>query len=173
MKNSLACLMGLLFLFAPSAAKAEDISHLSFGLGAYDVFGEDDHAIDFRAEYRPGVEFLVGGLGPWGGLEITSDLTTWVGGGLVYEIPVTEYVYLLPAAGVGLYSEGDSDADLGDSVQYRFQLEAAHKLGNGHGVSAVLSAMTDFDSDSGDEDSAETLGVYWHVPFNSIFQTDN
>ncbi len=172
MKTPIAFTLAIMTLAAPVAARADDISHLSFGLGAYDSFG-DDTSVDLRVEYRPGVKVLIDNLNPWAGLEITTHASTWVGGGLLYEYQASSNVYIVPSIGAGIYSDGGSDADLGDSLQYRMQLELDYKFQSGYGVSAALSSMTDFDSDSGDADSAETLGVYWHVPFNWIFKTDN
>lgn len=154
--------------YAYEPVNAAETSQIALSVGAFDVFGDEDSAIDFRAEYRPAKGILSDNLKPWGGLEITSEGSLWAGGGVLYDYAVSPEIALIPSFGAGLYDEGGSDLDLGHPLQFRTQLEIARTFNNGHAVSASLSHMSNFGLD--DEDpGAETLGVYWYVPFGTIF----
>lgn len=150
-----------------SAAKAEPLSYLSVSAGYFDIM-DNDKAIDLRAEYRSAKSVIFQDMHPYAGLEVTFDGSTWVGGGLLYDYSFSPGWYLTPSLGVGLYSQGGSDLDLGSPVQFRTQLEVSYEFENNHRAGLGFSHISN--ASLGDENpGTEVLAVYWHIPFNDIF----
>lgn len=151
----------------PQIATAEAPSMISFGVGVFDAF-DNDQAVDLRAEYRSGKSVIFTNLHPYAGLEITTEGTTWVGGGLYYDYNFSPNWYLTPSLGVGLYNQGGSDKDLDHVVEFRTQLEVSYEFENQHRVGLSFTHMSN--AGLGDENpGTEAVGLYWHIPFNKIF----
>ena len=152
-----------------SAAKAQEVGSnlLSFSGGYYDIL-DDDGAADFRLEYRQGEPILFNMLKPWLGFEITSDLSAWGGAGLLLDIPLGQSWYLAPNVGVGLYTDGDSDLDLGHPIEFRSQLELGYKFENETRLGMSFGHLSNASLDD-DNPGTEVLSVYWHTPVANIF----
>ena len=136
---------------------------ISLSIGYFDALGDDDSAIDLRAEYRYDRTYL-GFLKPWAGVEVTSDASLWGGGGLLIDHEFTPNWYITPSLGAGLYTKGNSDIDLDFPVQFRTQLEIAHQYDNGHRAGIALSHISNVgigDNNPG----TEVLSLYWHNPY--------
>lgn len=146
-------------------ANAQEANTLSASVGYFEVF-DDDGATDFRIEYTQGDALLFNHLKPWLGAEMTTDTTFWGGGGLALDIPAGNQLYVTPSLGVGFYAQGDSDVDLGDGLQLRPQVEVAYEFSNQNRLGLALSHFTDL---SDDDESAQSLNVYYHVPVGRIF----
>ncbi|MCF8495958.1 MAG: acyloxyacyl hydrolase [Alphaproteobacteria bacterium] len=156
------------FSLFPAAAQAQDEaaagdSLLSFGIGYTDIFDDED-AVDFRVEYRPYRPLLINALRPWIAGEITSDFSTWAGGGLLYDWNVQDNIYVTPSFGAGLYAQGGSDLDLGHVVEFRSQLEVAYEFETRQRLGLSLSHMSNMGLDDHNP-GTEALNLYWHVPF--------
>ena len=150
-------------------AQAQDSGTNLLGLSAgyYDI-GDDDGAADFRLEYRQGDPILFNYLKPWLGLEVTSDLSVWGGGGFLLDIPLGEQFYLVPSIGVGLYTEGDSDKDLDYPIEFRSQLELGYKFENENRLGVAFGHISN--AGMGDDNpGTEILSLYWHTPVANIF----
>lgn len=144
-----------------------DHSWLSLGAGYYDIFDGDGGAWDFRAEYRHS-EKLIWEIKPWGGAELTSDGSVWVGAGLLADFKMAPSIYVTPSVGVGLYAQGGADKDLGSPIEFRTGVEGGYEFMNGHRMGVAFSHMSN--ADIGDENpGAETLNVYYHVPVGDLF----
>ncbi len=138
MKKTLPMALCLLALF-PSESIADDFLNLS--VGYYDVLDDHDGA-DFRLEYRPDIALLGENLKPFIGGEVTSKGSLWGGGGMLYDLNITDNIYLTPSAGIGLYTNGDSDVDLDYPLQLRSQLEISYELLTENRISLSLSHMS-------------------------------
>lgn len=163
----LLALLGL--LFTPALAQAQDAAGeamLSFGAGIYDV-GDDDDAGDFRVEYRSGNP-LIWIVKPWMGAELTSDGSVWVGGGVLFDVDLTEDLYIAPSFGVGFYDEGSSDLDLGYPIEFRSQIEGGYKFDSGQRVGVAFGHISNASLDE-DNPGTEILNLYYHIPVNSLF----
>jgi len=146
-----------------SHAQVDDQDYLSFGIGYYDVGGNDDSAIDFRAEYRPGHTYL-NLVKPWAGIEVTSDASIWAGGGLLLDYEFTPSWYVTPSFGAGLYTDGGSDLDLDYPIQFRSQLEISHQYDSGQRAGLAVSHMSN--ANLGDDNpGVNTLSLYWSMPY--------
>jgi lipid A 3-O-deacylase len=139
-------------------AFADSIDRLSLGVGYFDVFDDDD-AVDFRIEYRPGAA-LFWQLKPWIGGEITSDGGLFGGAGFLYDFHLGNQWVLTPNIGAGLFSDGDGK-DM-NTVQFRSQIELGYQFQNASRLSAALSHFSGGD--------AQVLGMYYHIPMNWVKQ---
>ena len=157
---------GAVGALTPKAAADESL--LSFGIGYYDIF-DDEEAVDFRAEYRAGFGFF-DFIHPWGGLEVTSDGAVFGVGGLLLDIDLGEKLVLTPSFGAGLYDDGEGK-ELGNTVQFRSQIELGYRFGGGSRVSLAISHISNA-SLGDDNPGTEIATLYYHVPISSLFPDD-
>jgi hypothetical protein len=146
-------------LFSVSTpALADSVNRLSVGIGYFDVFDDDD-AVDFRIEYRPG-SALFWQLKPWIGAEVTDDSGIYGAAGFLYDFHLGNQWVVTPSIGAGLFSDGDGK-DM-DTVQFRSQIELGYQFQNASRLSAGLSHFSG--------GNAQVLGVYYHIPTDWIRQ---
>lgn len=160
MKPLYAALTALALIFsvnATTAAHADSVDRLSVGIGYFDIFDDDD-AVDFRVEYRPGTS-LFWELKPWIGAEVTGDGAVFGGAGFLYDFHMGNQWVLTPSIGAGFYSDGDG-RDM-DTVQFRSQIELGYQFDNTSRLSAALGTFSG---------GAEVLGLYYHMPMDWIVQ---
>lgn len=105
-------------------ALADGPGHFSVGAGAFDFTDQDDESAVGGLQYYSGhrvLESQLGsrfrGIGPMLGLTVNTDGGVFGYGGLYADVRITEQIVLLPSAGLGGYSEGDSK-DLGGTFQF-------------------------------------------------------
>ncbi len=151
-------------LMMTPAAHADDPSFLSLGAGWYD-FDDDDDALDLRAEYRSSYKFL-GVVKPWLGVQVTSDIAGYAVGGILVDLFFGRRVVVTPSFGVGAYSDGDGK-DLGNTVEFRSQLEAGYRFDDRSRVSFAISHISN--AGLGDDNpGVNMLSVYYHIPLNRL-----
>jgi lipid A 3-O-deacylase len=162
----LALLGSILTLsLTPFAARADDVSRLSLSVGAYDSFGGDNAATDFRIEYRPG-ESIVWQLKPWIGGEVTSDGGVYGAGGFLYDYSLGNNWLLTPALGLGLYGDGNGK-DLGSAIEFKEQIEIGYQFQNASRLTGSVSHLSNWGI--GDRNpGTDVFGVYYHVPMEWI-----
>ncbi|MEZ5919563.1 MAG: acyloxyacyl hydrolase [Alphaproteobacteria bacterium] len=153
---------------ALKAAHAGDLNEggvdfLNFAIGHYDIF-DNDNAIDLRVEYRPASSVFIKNLKPWVGLEVTTDASLWVGGGLLYDWNFQDSWYLTPSFGAGLYAQGSSDLDLGHPIEFRSQLEISYAFDNDARVGLAFSHLSNADLDRHNP-GTEILSLSISYPF--------
>jgi lipid A 3-O-deacylase len=170
--KKITCILAALALLGTASAayaQDDDVSTgsgqdlLSFGVGYWDI-GDDEGAADFRLEYRPYAPIIIDEFRPWVGFEVTSDWSIWGGAGFLFDWNFSPNWYLTPSVGVGFYSQGDSDLDLGSAIEFRSQLELAYSFNNGYRVGAAFGHLSNASIDD-DNPGTEVLNVYWHMPF--------
>lgn len=157
-----AVAVGLLW---PAGARAQDDALISGGIGYFD-FDDDDDAVDFRLEYRGGRKFF-GFVKPWLGAEATSEGALFGVGGIHADFALGDHFVLTPSFGAGLYHEGGGK-DLGNTVQFRSQLELGYQWDSGHRLSLAISHISNA-SLGDDNPGAEIISVYYHVPVRLLF----
>lgn len=163
----MAVIGGFLAIAAPvQAQESADKSYLGFGVGAYDFLDADDTATDFRVEYRHGTP-LFWKIKPWGGVEATTDGSLWGGGGLLADFKPADNIYLTPALGVGLYTDGGSDKDLDHPIEFRSQIEAGYEFMNGHRLGVAFSHISNAGLGN-DNPGTEVLNLYYHIPVSGL-----
>lgn len=163
----MAVIGGLLGFGIPAQAQeSANLSYLSLGIGAYNVFDSDTSA-DVRVEYRHGTP-LFWKIKPWAGLEATTEGSIWGGGGVLADFNLADNIYLTPSFGVGLYTDGGSDTDLGHPIEFRSQLEGGYQFLNGHRVGVAFSHISNAGLDN-DNPGTEILNLYYHIPVGHLF----
>jgi lipid A 3-O-deacylase len=136
---------------------------LGFAIGSYDIDGSHS-ATDFRVDYEYATSVWLDDLKPWLGVQATTDGSLWLGGGLLYDWQFAESWHLKPGVGVGYYSRGSSDLDLGYPVEFRTQLELAKDLNPNNSLGLAVSHLSNANLDSVNP-GVEVVSVYWHYRF--------
>ena len=138
---------------------------ISGGIGWYDIYLQDDQAVDFRLEYRHGDDFLW--LKPWAGLEATSDGSVWGGIGVLIDITFFDSIVLTGSFAPGLYEDGGGK-DLGHTVEFRSQVELGYQFENRSRLSLAFSHLSNAHL-SDDNPGTEVLNLYYHLPLEMLF----
>jgi hypothetical protein len=160
----LAAIGAACFAFLSVPAHADNVDRLSVGVGYFDVF-DNEEAVDFRVDYRPGTP-IIWELRPWLGAEVTSDGSLWGGAGFLYDFHLTSNWLLTPSIGAGLYSDGDGK-DLGSAVEFRSMIELGYQFNNASRVSVGLSHLSN--AGIGDDNpGTEILSLYYHMPISWV-----
>ena len=136
---------------------------LGIALGSSDFDGSHG-AADFRLDYEYDTSVWLQDLKPWLGAEATTDGSLWLGGGLLYDWQFAETWHLKPGLGVGYYSRGSSDLDLGYPIEFRSQLELVKDINVQNSLGLAVSHLSNADLDK-DNPGVEVLSVYWHYRF--------
>ncbi len=148
-------------------AKTTTTDLLALSVGYYDVLDDQDGS-DFRIEYRSKKTLLTDNLRPWAGLELTSQGSTWGGGGLLYDWKLAEKWHITPSIGAGLYTKGGSDIDLDAPIQFRTQLEISYEFKEKSRLGINLSHMSNAHLGNSNP-GTEVISLLWATPINSIF----
>lgn len=174
---------GVLAAFALSGAliaghaAAEEPDLISIGIDIFDTTitearSDDEHVMNVRLEYRSGynlVPFLepYATLHPWVGGMKNTDHGSWIGAGLLVDIPLGDSnFFITPSAGVGAWFPGDSK-ELGSTLEFRSTVELGYRFENGSRFAVYASHI----SNAGIEDynpGADMLGAYVHLPLTVI-----
>lgn len=165
---ALWALFGSAFILSMSSftvAKADNIDRLSVSIGAYDSFGGDNRATDFRIEYRPG-QSIFWQLKPWVGGELTSDGGVFGGGGFLYDYSLGNNWLLTPSLGAGLYGSG-SGKDLGNAVEFREQIEMGYQFDNASRLTGSVSHLSNWGMGNKNP-GTDVFGLYFHIPMNWV-----
>ncbi len=180
----LLCAFFLMLSSVPPAL-ADDPSLIGFSVGVYDqdwfephfLFlvggdGNSDKAVDFRLEYRFGTSLVSWTepyvkIKPFAGLQVTSDLSFYGLGGILFDIPLGPVV-ITPSFGVGLYGRGEGK-DLGFPVEFRSQLEVGYRFENEMRVSVAYSHISNANL-SEHNPGADMISAYLHVPINLLME---
>tara|TARA_B100001989_G_C24542791_1_gene468676 strand:+ start:1271 stop:1783 length:513 start_codon:yes stop_codon:yes gene_type:complete len=127
-----ASLIGIQFFSGVAFAEEPRASNfLGLSIGFYNVLDGDQQSQDIRLEYRHGTAFFEKlPVKPWVGILGTTDGSFWGGGGLYYDFTLNERWAVTPSLGVGLYTDGSNDVDLGHPIEFRSQIEVSYKLRN-------------------------------------------
>lgn len=169
----LAALAGVAFLLGASllwdgntarAQATQDPAYLSMGIGSFDVLDDED-AADFRLEYRHDQGLWL--LKPWVGLEATSDSAVYGALGILADLHLTDEIVLIPSLGVGAFEEGDGK-DLGHTLEFRSQIEAAWQFENASRLGLAFSHISNASLDDVNP-GAEVLTLYYHYPLRGLF----
>jgi len=136
---------------------------LGFAVGSYDFDGSNS-ATDFRVDYEYDTSIWVNDLKPWLGVQATTDGTLWLGGGLLYDWQFADSWHLKPGLGIGYYSRGSSDLDLGFPVEFRSQLEIAKEINPNNSLGLAVSHLSNANFDSVNP-GVEVVSLYWHYRF--------
>lgn len=158
---SLRAAVAAILVVASGAAHAEQ--SVAFYAGEFDVFDENYPALGM--EWRGDNLHL--GLRPIVGLQVDDQKDVYGYGGLAWDVPLSERVYMTPSFAVGGYHHGDG-LDLGGGIEFRSGIEGSYKLENNSRIGLALNHVSNAGL-YGKNPGAETLAVTWVVPF-SLFK---
>lgn len=135
-------------------------------VGYFDVTQNDNAATQFGAEYRFAPYYY--SLRPAAGLNVTTDGSAYVYGGVFWDIDLMDgSLWLTPNFVAGLY-HGGGGKSLGGAVEFRSGLELSYMLPNQHRVGLAFNHISNasiYDRNPG----AETLLINYHVPVAGLF----
>ncbi|NQV46364.1 MAG: acyloxyacyl hydrolase [Rhodospirillaceae bacterium] len=175
---ALLCTAGL----TPAQA-AEDPALISFGAQAFDWFQMKDIQTELRVEYRG--EKLIADFKPYASMAGIYCKADWFpfcegdrstgsgffGGGMLLDIYFGNRIVLTPSFGPNYYTGGNRDLDLDSPLVFRGQLELAWRFDD---YSRFGIAISRYDNlGLGDRNpGADSAGIYYSVPFDSLFGKD-
>ena len=145
-------------------AAADDPAFITLGIGGYDVFQNDDEAVDFRLEYR-GEKLWV--FKPWAGIEATSDGAVYGLAGVLVDLYFGRRIVLTPSFGAGAYHDG-SGKDLGSVIEFRSQVELAYRFNDRSRLGVAVSHISNA-SIGDDNPGTEIVTLYYSIPFEKVF----
>jgi len=168
----------IIFLSSNSFAKGYDI----LAVGQYDIKfdgSEKNPASDFRYERRfDNSLFEIGPeidnffyLKPFVGIELTSDSSTYVLGGIYLEDNLgslflgkeTNFIFT-PSFGAGYYDDGDGKK-LGNNIEFRTTLEVSYQLESQNRIGLSFGHISN--ANIGDKNpGVEILSLSYQVPYN-------
>ena len=102
-------------------------NYLSFSIALFDFIQNSQAAIEGRAEFRIYKASIP--VKPLSGIMANSDGGLFFYVGLLYDIPVSSYLYITPSFSPGLYYKSNSK-ELGFTLNFRSQLEISLKFDN-------------------------------------------
>lgn len=152
----------------PFCAAKDSPAFLSFSLGMYNTL-DRPKMLDARVEYRAATPVFLKKLKPWAGLEVTSKMSMWFGGGFFADFSLGKNFVLTPSFGAGYYAKGKSSHDLHFPLEFRSQLELSYVFKNesrlGFAVSHISNASL-----GRHNPGTEIVSLYYHLPFEKAFQ---
>jgi hypothetical protein len=117
----------LFLVFFPPDSKAHALGKSTIGVGiGFAGILDHDKIIMGSIEFRPNLEYLK--LRPWSGMEFGYDLI-YLAAGILYRIPFTEKLMLIPSFGAGFYSSQES-IELGHQLEFRTAVELNYTFHN-------------------------------------------
>lgn len=149
-----------LTLASAAPAAADDPAFVSGGIGWFD-FDDDKDSADFRLEYRHD-DKLLGLVKPWGGISMNSNGGVYTAVGILMDIYFGQRIVVTPSFGPGLYKQGSSK-DLGNTIEFRSQIEAGWRFDNRSRLSLALSHLSNAGIGSVNP-GTEIITLYYHHP---------
>ncbi|TVR99702.1 MAG: acyloxyacyl hydrolase [Rhodospirillales bacterium] len=157
----------VLGLAAPASAGEPHL--LSLGVGYYDITGSHDDAADFRLEYRSGWGLWLWPsrviTKPFLGVAGTTSGSFFGGGGVLFDMYLTERIVATASIGAFGYVQGGSDLDLGHPLEFRTQGELSYRFRNRSRLGVAFSHYSNLgigDTNPG----TEVLTLYYHLPLD-------
>ncbi|MFL2654400.1 MAG: acyloxyacyl hydrolase [Alphaproteobacteria bacterium] len=142
----------------PSSAQEKGL--LSIGTGWYD-FNDNRDAVDIRIEYRSNTKYLKI-IKPWVGIQLTTDNAAYGLTGILSDIYASKHIIVTPSFGIGFYSDGNGK-DLGNTIEFRSQLELGYEFNDKSRVSAAVSHISNAHL-SDQNPGTEIFNIYYHIP---------
>jgi hypothetical protein len=105
----------------------KESNYLSFSIALFDFIQNNNAAIEGRTEFRfYSIPILVK---PLSGIMANSDGALFLYVGLLYDIPLSTFLYITPSFSPGIYYKSSSK-ELGFTLNFRSQLEISLKFEN-------------------------------------------
>ncbi len=153
-------------LFARADAHAQgDPAFLTFGAGWYDMNKQDDEAGEFRLEYWSDAKWWI--FKPFAGVMATTDAALYGHAGIRLDLFFGRRFVLSGSFAPGLYHDGDGK-DLGHTIQFRSNVEAAYRFDNRSRVGVAFYHLSNA-SLGEDNPGTEVLSFFYAHPIKDFF----
>lgn len=116
-----------IFSFSLESFSRDPVDYISFSTAIFDVLQNDIPSVEGRIEYR--VNSANWPLKPFAGFMANTDGGRYIYSGLLFEIPITDFLSLIPSLAPGFYIKNFSK-DLHSLLEFRSQIEAIFTLSN-------------------------------------------
>ncbi len=142
-------------------------NQLSFALGYYDLEHSND-GTNFRLEYKALNLKLLGKISPFAGVEITNKGSLWIGAGFLTEFKLDKKWSITPNIGIGYYSNGKNDLDLGHPIEFKTGIELSYALENKNRIGLNFTHLSN--GGLGDTNpGTEIISLTYSFPFDKLF----
>ena len=147
-------------------AFADDPDFVSFGVGSYDWNRQKEQGAEFRLEYRSSAKFWH--FKPFAAVAATSTGQGFLGAGVLIDVFLGRRFVLTPSFAPHLYAGGNSKLDLGHTLEFRSQIEAAYRFDDRSRLGIAVSHYSN--ASLGDiNPGTESAMLYYSVPFDKLF----
>ena len=141
--------------------KSGDPAFFSIGIGKYDFNRRKEKGTEFRLEYRSDKKFSL--FKPFMAVSSTNTSQGFVGAGILLDIFVGRRIVITPSFSPNYYWGGNNKLDLGHGLEFRSQLELAHRFNNRSRLGLAISHYSN--ASLGDTNpGTETVSVYFSLP---------
>lgn len=162
--------LAVLLLACATAARAEgflmpkndDGSAIVLGIGAYDsgLFGgSKETEVQFQAEYRHDWD-IVFGIKPWIMGFVTTGSTLYGSAGFYRDFEVFDDIYITPVIGIGAWSRGNAEKDLGSILEFRTGAEATYRFRNGSRLGFQFFHLSNASTRDQNPGQESIMGIY-------------
>jgi lipid A 3-O-deacylase len=156
---------GVVFSWAPVAARADDPAFISVAGGAWDWNRQKDSGAEFRLEYRSDTKFWH--FKPFAALAGTTTGSTFVSAGILLDVYFGNRLVVTPSFAPGYYRKGNAKLDLGHELEFRSQLEFAYRFDDRSRLGLAVSHYSN--ASIGDTNpGTESAMVYYSIPLDKI-----
>ncbi len=112
---------------ANRSIKKKENNYLSFSLALFDFIQNYNSALEGRGEFR--LYNVPVAVKPLAGFMANTDGALFLYAGLLYDIPISNFLYVTPSFSPGIYFKNGSK-DLGFELNFRSQLEISFRFEN-------------------------------------------
>lgn len=163
-----------MLLIGSSLYAAKPSDQLSFFGGVFDIFRDWHRTFEFGGEYkfypnwRSPVDFLA--FRPLLGAMANADLSTYLYGGINFDLSVSDHFVLAPGFAAGWYNKADGK-DLGSPLEFRTCLEAAWQFDNFSRLGLRFYHVSN--ANIGHRNPGEeSLVLFYDVPLSELFKNN-
>lgn len=120
------CLFLFFYLSSSSAQKIDPVpvssgtTYISFSNAVFDILKKGDTSVEWRLEFRRDFSGLA--VDPLAGMMINTDGARFIYAGISYELPLFDFLSVIPSFSPGLYSKNKSK-ELHFLLEFRSQIE--------------------------------------------------
>jgi hypothetical protein len=158
-----AIVLGLVVASAARAAEDGEPDFLTFGVGYFDVF-KDQNAVIGNLEYRSNKSLWM--LKPHVGVFGTTDGSAYVYAGVRVDLFLGRRFVVSPNFSPGLYHAGGGK-DLGFEVEFRSGLELGYRFDDRSRLTAAMHHLSN--ASLGDRNpGTETVTLYYSLPLDRL-----
>ncbi len=148
-----------------TAARADDPSFLTLGVGAFDFNREKDEGLEFRLDYRS--DHKIWHFKPFATGAVVTNGMTFFGAGLLLDVYFGKRYVITPSIAPTWWHGKTDDLDLGHGLEFRSQIDFAYRFDDRSRLGLAISHSSN--ASLGDTNpGTETLMLNYSYPFGKI-----